>query len=782
MMVRRMLLVVLLLSAALVSAYAGTSAAGNAFGMHSDTVRWYDRVQRLDEVTVTTRRKRYSRRNNAAVELMRKVIAAKRRTELDNHDYYSYDKYQKITLATNDVSTEDLTEGMLSKIPDVFRQVEFCPYNNKLILPVMKTETVTRKVYRRTPHEEREIVKGDRADGISNVFQSGELLVAALKDFFTDVDVYDEQIRLLQHRFTSPLSRDAIGFYRFYIVDTISLGGDRCVRLSFVPNNQQDFGFCGDICVVDDSSYHVKRCDLSIPRRSDVNFVDDIRIVQEFTRLADGEWVLTTDDMMVELKLFDFLQKGVVIRNTRLDGHSFEPLPDSLLKEGRSYETVREAKNRDEDFWNSHRPLGLTPGEQRMDDFVSDFENMGGSRLLMTAVRVLVENYVETGSKRGQSKFDIGPVLSMVSANVVDGLRTRIGGQTTARLNPNVFFSGYYAHGWKSRRDYYSAELTYSFNRKDNLPHEFPMRNITVSFTHDICTPTDKFLSTDKDNVFSSLKWAHADKMMLRNRRQLKLEREEEWGLRTTVAFTSETDKACGSLRFDDFTTTEMRVELRYAPGEKYVSTKQRRRMINLEAPVVTLSHATGFDGWLGGQYRYNLTEASFFRRMWMKSWGRVDVNVKAGAQWNRVPFMLLCMPASNVSYVMQSDMFCLMNDMEFLTDRYAAVHLSWDMNGKIFNRVPFVRRLKWREHIGVKAMWGTLTDKNNPTQASGAVLVPFPEGSYTMSPDRPYVEVSVGVHNIFRCLHVEYVRRLTCLDMPSANCQGVRLKLSVKF
>lgn len=203
-----------------------------------------------------------------------------------------------------------------------------------------------------------------------------------------------------------------------------------------------------------------------------------------------------------------------------------------------------------------------------MDDFVNDFENMGGSRLLMTAARILVENYVETGSKRGQSKFDIGPVLSMVSANVVDGLRTRIGGQTTARLNPNVFFSGYYAHGWKSRRDYYSAELTYSFNRKDNLPHEFPMRNITVSSTYDICTPTDKFLSTDKDNVLSSLKWARADKMMLRNRRQLKLVREEEWGLRTTVAFTSETDKACGSLRFDDFTTTEMRVELRYAPRE----------------------------------------------------------------------------------------------------------------------------------------------------------------------------------------------------------------------
>ena len=187
----------------------------------------------------------------------------------------------------------------------------------------------------------------------------------------------------------------------------------------------------------------------------------------------------------------------------------------------------------------------------------------------------------------------------------------------------------------------------------------------------------------------------------------------------------------------------------------------------------------------MGGQYRYNLSEMSFFKRFWVKSWGKVDVSIAAGAQWNRVPYPLLIVPASNLSYVIQKDMFNLMTNMEFLNDRYASAHLSWDLNGKLFNRLPLIRRLKWREYIGVKALWGDLTDKNNPMlpqNSSSSVLMAFPAGTHIMDPHRPYVEVLVGVHNVLRFLHIEYVRRLTYLNLPTASKHGVRFKFSVKF
>ena len=786
--------------------FCGLKAAAQANpDVSRDTTKWFNRTHRVSEITVRSKRSRYSRKNNPAVELMKKVIAAKKKTDLENRDYYRYRKYQKITFAANDVEPADFQSGLLSKIPGLYEQIELCPYNDKLILPVTVNETVTRRIYRKRPRATRDIVEGERSAGIEQFFQSGDILTEALKDFFTDVNIYDDQIRLLQHPFTSPIGKDAIRFYRFYIQDTLSVAGDSCIHLHFLPNNQRDFGFRGDIYILKDSSYQVKRCELSIPQSSEVNFVDGMKIVQEFTKTASGDWLLTTDDMIVELVLFDFLQKGVVIRTTRIDGYDFNPIADSEFSGRPAMSKDDGAKRRDDQFWQRNRRVELTRGESRMDNFLGRLRGGGGFRYIMLGLKLLVENHIETGTKGRPSKVDIGPVNTMLTSNFIDGLRTRISAQTTANLNPHLFFSGYYARGWKSKKNYYETELTYSFNRKEYLPHEQLLRNITFSSTYDVCAPTDKFLSTDKDNVFTSLKWTTVDKMMFYNRQQLTLQREETFGLRSTLTLTAEENEPCGQLAFvtladaaraeasgmapaalsRSIRTTELRAELRYAPGEKLVNTKQHSRPINRDVPVVTLSHALGITGALGGQYRYNFTEATFFKRFWVKSWGKIDLDVRAGAQWNQVPFPLLVMPAANLSYIVQRGTFELINNMEFLNDRYASLDLSWDLNGKLFNRLPLINRLKWREYLAVRALWGDLTDKNNPTLARNAgstVLMRFPEGSYVMDPEKPYVEVAFGIHNVFRFFHIEYVRRLTYLDLPMATKHGVRFKFTLKF
>ena len=292
-----------------------------------DTSKWFNRTHRVSEITVRSRRGKYSRKDNPAVELMKKVIAAKKRTDLANRDFYRYRKYQKLTFAANDVDPADFQSGLLSKIPGALNQIEPCPPINKLILPVTVSETVTRRIYRKRPRAEKDIVEAERSEGIEQFFQSGDILTEALRDFFTDVNIYDDQIRLLQHPFTSPIGKDAIRFYRFYIEDTLAVSGDSCIHLHFLPNNQQDFGFRGDIFIMKDSTYQVKRCELSLPQRSEVNFVDGMTILQEFTKSADGDWLLTTDDMIVELELFDFVQKAVVIRNTRISDYASAPSP-----------------------------------------------------------------------------------------------------------------------------------------------------------------------------------------------------------------------------------------------------------------------------------------------------------------------------------------------------------------------------------------------------------------------------------------------------------------------
>lgn len=469
-------------------------------------------TKQLKGVTVKTKRSKYSRKNNPAVELMKRVIAAKKRTDLANHDYYQFNKYQKITFAINDIKPTELENEKLKKKKWLINQIETCPYNNKLILPLSVDETVTRNIYRKDPKTEKSIIMGQSSSGVNDLIETGDILNNVLKDVFTDVDLYDDQIRLLQYPFTSPIGKDAISFYRFYIVDTVYVDRDKCFHLQFLPNNQQDFGFRGEIWILADSTLHVKRCNLTLPKKSDVNFVDNLQIIQEYTRLPEGDWALTTDDMFVEMSIAKFLTKAIVIRTTRMSDYAFDELPDKLFKGKTKVLHESNAMMRDEAFWDKYRSVELTKSESSMDAFINNLSQQKAFKYIIFGVRAFIENFVETGSQNHPSKVDIGPINTMISSNFIDGVRTRISAQTTANLNPHWFLSGYYARGWDSRKNYYKGELTYSFNKKEYLPREFPKRTLTFTSTYDVCSPSDKFMHTDKDNVFTALKWTKVEK------------------------------------------------------------------------------------------------------------------------------------------------------------------------------------------------------------------------------------------------------------------------------
>ena len=753
----------------------------------------------LDEVVVKPKREKYSRKNNPAVELMKKVIAHKKNNKLSENDYYQYNKYQKITMSLNDVTPEMLEKGMYKKMPFLKDQIELCEETNKFILPISVDETASQKIYRKHPKSEKTIIKGMSSTGVNELFATGDMLSTVLKDVFTDVNIYDNDIRLLQYPFISPISSsDAISFYKFYIMDTTFVDKDKCFHLTFVPNNSQDFGFTGHLYVLADSSYTVKKCTMNLPKKSGVNFVDNMDIIQEFEQLPNGEWVLKTDDMIVEMTLMKIMQGFQIRRTTRYSDYAFDELPQQLFKRKGAEIKEADAMMRGDDFWNQYRPVPLTQTESSMDMLVKRLEQMPGFKYVIFVLKAFIENFVETGTKDNPSKVDIGPVNTMISNNYIDGLRLRMSAQTTANLNPHLFFKGYYAYGFKDHRSKYMGEVEYSFNKKEYLPREFPKNSITFSYQYDVMSPTDKFLKTDKDNVFVSFKTSTVDQMSYVRNIALKYENETQFGLKTTVEVKHSTDEPTGGLAYitnDDqktlvpeIQTMEASLAFRYAPGETFVNTKQRRIPVSFDAPVFTLSHTTGFKGVLGGEYNFNLTEVGLYKRFWFSSWGKIDMFVKGGAQWNKVPFPLLIMPAANLSYILQRETFNLINNMEFLNDRYASLDVSWDLNGKIFNRIPLLKKLKWREAIGFKMLYGHLTDKNNPMKHPGdseLFLFPTRDGrptSFVMDSKTPYMECSVGIHNIFKILHIDYVRRLNYLDHPDANKWGVRFMVMMTF
>ena len=757
-------------------------------------VKLKDDSHKLNEVVVKTKRGKYTRKDNPAVELMRRVIAAKKKTDLSNHDYYQYDKYQKITLALNDLKKEQLEGKFFSKRQYLLDQVETSPYNGKLTLPVSVDETVSQHIYRKDPKTEKDIIKGQQSNGIGQVIQTGEILNTALKDAFTDVDIYDDYVRLLQYPFPSPIGRTGISFYHYYIEDTVYVERDLCYHLQFIPANSQDFGFRGELYVLADSSLHVKKCNLYMPHNTDVNYVKNMKIEQEYTRLDNGEWVLSKDDMIAELHVNSMLQDLLVVRNTRLTDYAFDELPKILFKGKAKVRHDMDAMNRDEAYWNKYRQVDLTKSESSMDSFIHRMENSKGFKYIIFFVKALMENYVEIGGGTDgkKSKFDLGPVNTYISKNYVDGIRLRLAGRTMAALNPHFFWDGYAAYGTKSN-DWYTGNIfTYSLNKKKNSPFEFPMRNLTFEVARDVTSPSDENLLHNKDNFFMTFRAATQDEMFLYHRQKLAFTYETDWGFRFNTSLRFQSNRTVGNLHYYHLDGTEVKkirmtdlnVGINYNPGVTYVNTKQQRLPINLDSPEIGLSHTMGFRGFMGGQYHSNITKLSIYKRQWLGSWGYLDFHAIGQAQWNKVPFPMLILPPINLSYFEQETTISLMKDWEFLNDRQVFWALSWDMNGKLLNRIPLIKKLKWREWFAIKGVWGHLTDKNNPylekNQGDGR-LFKFPKNSHVMN-DTPYWECVAGVHNIFKFFSVEYVRRLTYLNNNNIDKWGIRFGFMMSF
>ncbi len=822
-------------------------------------VRMVQEGSNLQEVTVTTRRTKYSRKNNPAVELMRKVIAHKKQNDLHAKDYFAYTTYEKMTMSVNEVTDRIFEMDEAKAWAFLKEHVERHPKTDKLILPLTVDEQLSHTFYRHHPKTEKQLIKAKSSRGISELINTGDILTTTLKDCFTDVNIYDDECRLLQYRITSPIGRTAIQFYRYYIQDTLffqrstpedrerkeynpldfyvsraeahrsAVPHDSVVVIGFTPNNQQDVAFNGMLYVLLDSTYQVKTAEMHFPKQSNVNFVDDIRIDQYYEDLPTGERVCVNNDMLVELKVTNWLSKLLVQRTVRNFDYSFAAIPNNVFKriKGTVFTEPDATMHTDDQYWTQYRKEKLTQSEDKIGGLLQKISGLKYFKPVMFVGKALIENYIETSDSTATNKFDFGPINTVISHNHYDRWRFRVSGFTTAHLHPHLFLGGYLAYSPHSGNLYGQGELVYSFTRKAYLSREFPKNNLHLSYRRDVTAPFDKFIPTDKDNMFLALKTSTVDQYNLISEWRMMYDREWYNGTKAQIKFTRThqrpvdrlfyqplgTDDAVTAARdislldeatscrnrLDGITTTELYANVSFEPGATYTNTKQRRVKINKDAPIFTVSHTMGIKGLWGGDYDYHVTEAGIYKRFYLPdAWGYTDFDVRAGIQWSKVPFPLLMHPAANQSFVLEDNTFSLISNLEFLNDRYAQLMWGWDLCGKIFNRVPLLKKLHWREFIGVNVLWGELTDKNNPahsdfadgelfffpghfrTQADGTTC--YENNTVLMNRHTPYVELRLGIHNIFKLIHIEYVRRLTYLDNPGTHKHGVRFMFRVFF
>lgn len=757
----------------------------------SITIQLTPESYQLSEVVVTRGKTKYSRKNNPAIELIRKVISNRDKYYISRNANYQYDNYKKSIVLADDIDTDTyLAEKNKNGKSWFIDHVEYSDKDEKWILPLQIEETVSR--VRTVNDVKEEDILGHQSTGFANFSEtSSEFMNKVVGDIATEVDVCENTIRLFQQSFVSPISENGLRFYHYYIADTLNIDNEKCVSVYFCPANKQDFGFNGTLFVSLASHCQLKKSELSLPAASNVNFIRKIRAEQSYENVSDSIWSLITSKLYFELNVLNIADNAGISLTTKRTHFNFGNI---CLKSIIDKEAIN-AENRDISFWNKHRSVPLSAAEQSLDSFYNKTLNKKGVKFIAGVMRVLIDDYIGTfGAKK--SKFEFGPLKSIASGNQVDGLRIHLGGRTTSSLHSRLFLEGYAAHGFKSEKWYYSGKMLYSFNKVYRQPWEYPIHQMSISAESDILSPAQIFLDSEKDNVFTSFTvkplynflWYNMQVLDYKNEVNSKLLFHASLKLESiTPAVIKDKEEGLsfqtsqGSI-IDKIRTTELSLAMRYSSGEKYIVTKTGRYPINKDYSLFELKHSLGIRGILGGEYWSNMTEVSLSHRFQLGDFGYSDAYVKTSVQWNTVPYPLLIMPKTNLSWLSQHDShtFLLMNDLEFITDREFVWDISWSPNGKILNRIPLIKKLKLREYFSFRGMCGHLSKKNNPNQSADRSIFLFPQSTAVIG-HSPYMEIVVGLSNIFKFCEIDYVRRLSYLDNVK-NANGVRFTFNFSF
>lgn len=734
---------------------------------------------RLTEAVVRPKKERYKKKDNPAIELIRNVIANKDKNRMEDHDYYTCELYEKLTISLDDYNPD--FEKKKKKLAYLKQYIDTSEITGKPILTVSIRETMNDYYYRKSPKEEKTIRKAQQHLGLDKEFDHNGGLSVSLEQLFTGVDIFDNEIAFLANRFVSPISSTmATAYYKYYIMDTVRVDGIPCTDLAFVPYNSQSFGFTGRLYITNDGKFSVKKVQLNFPSSSNINWIDKLRIDQEFTQVENDAWALKREDSYVNLTLIEGTQ-GLFAHQTRyFDNYNTDT---TVLVGNPAYridgplEILPDVKSYDTAYWDENRLTPLNKREQAVPQASKEISEKSSVTTWMRVMDAFISEYIPTSESKATSKFDFGPILSYAGHNYIEGLRLRLGGMTTANLSKRWFANGYLAYGLRDEKVKGSIQLIHSFNEKHYHSGERPLNNLSVSYTYDIFSPE---VIGEQHGVLTSIKAGTVKKLQYIRKTNVKYEKQWTNSFRTSFwvenrKFTPATTDDPGTLRYDkilddgstvripNITASEIGVQLRWAPGEKNFNAVSQMANMDKDTPIFSLSHMAGIKGFLGGEYNYQHTEFEAFKRFHLSVAGFMDVKLSMGKIWGQVPYPLLIMPTANQSFVYKRETFHMMNALEFATDQYAQLNLTWHMKGLIFNRIPLIKHLKLREIVVFNGLVGSLSDKNDPTLCH-AGLFRLPEGTESMN-GVPFLEVGAGIENIFQIFRVVYYYRITHRD-----------------
>ncbi len=730
-------------------------------------------AESLNEVVVFAGKT--SKKNNPALDILRKIWERKRKNGLYQFDQYQMEKYEKIEFDMNSIDSTFMKSKIFKGMEFIFDQMDTSRVTGKTYLPIFINESLNDVYGDNKLKKVKEKIKANKTSG----FNGNQQILSFVKDLYSDYNIYSNYLTFFDKSFTSPLSKTGIDVYNYVLKDSAYIDNKWCYNIVFYPRRKNELTFKGDFWV-NDSTFAIKKINMAVTKSANINWVKDIYLEQEFEVVSDSVFLLTKDYLMSDFALNKKENsKGVYGKRTSFyRNHQFnKELPVAFYKDEVNY-MDDEVYNKSDEYWNENRFENLSKDELGVYKMLDTLQTVNKFKQLYSLVSILGSGYVEFNN------FDYGPVFSTFGYNEVEGVRLRVGGRTYFGPNDPWRIQVYTAYGFNDDKFKYGLSGKWMVDKKNRVILSGGNRRDIEQIGASLTTTNDVLgRSFASSSVFSS---GSNGKLTNINLTNMAIEMEPVKNLIFQAGISYRTlESASPTFSLDYYTDianlvtksdvkqSEANFQIEYSPKRKTIGFGVERSNVDSPFSRFFINYSHGFKGLLDSDFKYDKVQLYYKQPIIIGPLGRTNIIMEVGKTFGKVPLGLLSVIPGNQTYFTIENTFSNLNFYEFVSDQYATLQWNHNFNGRIFSRIPFMRKLNWREIVSVKGVYGTISDENRAINASGLIY---------NAPEKVYWEYSAGIGNIFKVFRIDFAWRGNYLNTPDTNRFTVKGSFGFNF
>ena len=727
----------------------------------------------LNEVVIFTGKT--SKKNNPALDILRKIWAKKRQNGLYMFNQYQMEKYEKIEFDMNSIDSAFMKNRIFKGMEFIFKQMDTSKVTGKTYLPIFINEALSDVYGDINLNKTKEKVKASKTSG----FNGNQQILSFVKDLYSDYDIYNNYLTFFDKSFTSPLSKTGIDVYNYVLRDSAYIDKKWCYNIVFYPRRKNELTFKGDFWV-NDSTFAIKKINMAVTKSANINWVKDIYLEQEFEVVSDSVFLLTKDYLMSDFALNKKEKsKGIYgKRTTFFRDHKFNnPKPIVFYKDEVNYKEP-DIYNKSDEYWEENRFENLSKDEIGVYKMYDTLQTVKKFKQIYSSVQVLASGFVQFGN------FDYGPIFSTFGYNEVEGVRLRAGGRTYFGTDDSWRVQGNTAYGFKDDKFKYGVSGKWMVDRKIRLilsggnRRDIEQIGASLTATYDVLGR-----SSASSSVFTS---GSNGKLTAINLSNVAIEMEPVKNLTFQTGFSYRTlESASPTFSLDYYTDvangivksdvkqSEASLQVDYTPKRKTIGFAVERQTVDSPYSRFFVNYSHGFKGLLDSDFQYDKLQLYYKQPIIIGPLGRSNVIIEVGKTFGTVPLGLMSVIPGNQTFFSIENTFSNLNYYEFVSDKYATLQWNHNFGGRLFSRIPFMRKLNWREIVAVKGVYGSISDDNRAINASGLIY---------NAPEKGYWEYSAGIGNIFKLFRVDFAWRGNYLNTPDTNKFTVKASFGFNF